>query len=53
MGAGLRPIAKVVDKPPDHNARAPVLESTVIHSLSVLVRLRNRFLRQSEKNAPY
>ena len=28
MGAGLRPTAKVVDKPPDPNVRAPVLDPT-------------------------
>ena len=35
MGAGLRPIAKVVDKPPDPNVRAPVLDPTVMHTLAV------------------
>ena len=28
MGAGLRPRTKVVDKPPDPNVRAPVLDPT-------------------------
>ena len=32
MGAGLRPTAKVVDKPPNPKVRAPVLDPTVIHS---------------------
>ena len=29
MGAGLRPGAKAPDKPPDPNAGAPVLDSTL------------------------
>ena len=38
IGAGLRPTAKVVDKPPDPNVRAPVLDPTEILTFRRLVR---------------
>ena len=51
MGAGLRPRAKVVDKPPDPNVRAPVLDPTASLSFMV-IKLGLHFSIVSNPNTP-